>query len=320
MFTGIVTDIGEVIDVTAAGRTACAGFVIACGYDRASIAIGASIACAGVCLTVVETGRRTAAPGSRSMPRPRRSRITTCGSWRQGTRINLERSLKIGDELGGHIVSRPCRRHRRDRRARGSDRSWRASCSRAPRAAGALHRHEGLGRARRRVADRERGRGRRLFGADHSAHAAGDDARRLASRRRRQSRSRPDGALCRAAVGHDRGKSRPVLRHDLLDKWPRLSALAERARVIRDAPRSADMAGPRQASAKAGTRAEGRAHPRSSRRASTTTSPMRCWPARSRALERPARATIVITVPGALEIPTAIAIALDAAAAATQAL
>lgn len=104
MFTGIVTDIGTVDGITALpeGRR----FRIATSYDPTGIEIGASIACAGVCLTVV------ALPQTGSNERwfeveawEEALRLTTAGSWEQGRRINLERALKVGDELGGHIVS-----------------------------------------------------------------------------------------------------------------------------------------------------------------------------------------------------------------------
>jgi len=104
MFTGIVTEIGEVLSVTAQADD-LHRVKIACRYPRAGIADGASIACSGVCLTVVEAaeqGGRTwfaADAGAETL------RVTTAGTWRQGSRINLERALKIGDELGGHLVS-----------------------------------------------------------------------------------------------------------------------------------------------------------------------------------------------------------------------
>jgi len=104
MFTGIVTDIGEVIEVEprAEGLT---GLKIACGYDPDSIDIGASIACSGVCLTVVGRGR----DGNRSWfavdAAAETLRVTTTGGWGRSTRVNLERALKVGDELGGHIVA-----------------------------------------------------------------------------------------------------------------------------------------------------------------------------------------------------------------------
>ena len=104
MFTGIVTDVGKVERVTALaeGRR----LRIASAYDPATIAIGASIACAGVCLTV------TALPEPGANARwfeveawEEALRLTTAADWQAGTRLNLERALKIGDELGGHIVS-----------------------------------------------------------------------------------------------------------------------------------------------------------------------------------------------------------------------
>src|SRR5215831_6644360 len=104
MFTGIVTDIGEVatVDPQAEGL---ARLKIACGYDPDTIDIGASIACSGVCLTVVGRGR----DGNRAWfavdAAAETLRLTTVGRWQTGTRINLERSLKLGDELGGHIVA-----------------------------------------------------------------------------------------------------------------------------------------------------------------------------------------------------------------------
>ena len=104
MFTGIVTDIGEVLDVQPAGGD-LHRLRIACAYDRASIAIGASIACSGICLTVVETGLDRERNWFAADAAAETLRLTTAGQWRAGTRLNLERSLKAGDELGGHIVS-----------------------------------------------------------------------------------------------------------------------------------------------------------------------------------------------------------------------
>lgn len=100
MFTGIVTDIGRVRAVKAAsGRDT--RFVIETAYDTSAIAIGASIACAGCCLTAVETGPGWFAADASSETLA----CTTLGTWLEGTRINLERALKAGDELGGHLVS-----------------------------------------------------------------------------------------------------------------------------------------------------------------------------------------------------------------------
>ena len=104
MFTGIVTDIGEVVAVEPRAE-GLARLKIACGYDPATIEIGASIACSGVCLTAVGRGR----DGNRGWfavdAAAETLRVTTVGAWRAGTRINLERALKVGDELGGHIVA-----------------------------------------------------------------------------------------------------------------------------------------------------------------------------------------------------------------------
>ena len=103
MFTGIVTDVGEVLAATP--REAGMRFRIAASYDPETIALGASIACGGPCLTAVERG----IDGNRSYFDVEASTETlartTLGSWAKGTRVNLERSLKLGDELGGHLVS-----------------------------------------------------------------------------------------------------------------------------------------------------------------------------------------------------------------------
>ncbi|QPC87373.1 riboflavin synthase [Mesorhizobium sp. NBSH29] len=104
MFTGIVTDIGTVAEVVP--LDAGVKLRIESQYDPATIAIGASIACAGVCLTVTQL------PEAGSNYRwfaveawEEALRLTTASKWQAGTKINLERALKIGDELGGHIVS-----------------------------------------------------------------------------------------------------------------------------------------------------------------------------------------------------------------------
>jgi riboflavin synthase len=104
MFTGIVTDIGEVVAVEPRAE-GLARLKIACAYDPDGIDIGASIACSGVCLTVIARGR----DGNRAWfavdAAAETLRVSTVGSWRNSTRINLERALKVGDELGGHIVA-----------------------------------------------------------------------------------------------------------------------------------------------------------------------------------------------------------------------
>lgn len=104
MFTGIVTDIGEVVAVQARANN-LRQLKITCHYDRASIADGASIACNGVCLTVVAAGVGDDYTWFSADAAAETLAVTTAGAWRQGTRVNLERPLKIGDELGGHIVA-----------------------------------------------------------------------------------------------------------------------------------------------------------------------------------------------------------------------
>jgi riboflavin synthase len=104
MFTGLVTDIGEITAV----REVAPGLRrlrIACGYPAASIQEGASIACAGVCLTVVGIGEEGGRTFFEADAAAETLRLTTVGRWREGTRINLERPLRVGDELGGHIVA-----------------------------------------------------------------------------------------------------------------------------------------------------------------------------------------------------------------------
>src|ERR1700676_2501258 len=104
MFTGIVTDIGEVLSVKARADD-LPRLKIACRYARAGIADGASIACAGVCLTVVGTGEEDGRTWFAADVGAETLRVTTLATLRHAARINLERALKIGDELGGHLVS-----------------------------------------------------------------------------------------------------------------------------------------------------------------------------------------------------------------------
>ena len=104
MFTGIVTDIGEVL--TAETRApGLRRFKIACRYERASILNGASIACNGVCLTVVAAGNEGGQTWFAADAAAETLAITTAGRWREGSRLNLERALKAGEELGGHIIA-----------------------------------------------------------------------------------------------------------------------------------------------------------------------------------------------------------------------
>ena len=104
MFTGIVTDIGDVVAVRARGE-GLHRIKIACSYPRVSIVEGASIACSGVCLTVVAIGEEDGRTWFSVDAAAETLRLTTVGGWRHGTKINLERALKVGDELGGHIVA-----------------------------------------------------------------------------------------------------------------------------------------------------------------------------------------------------------------------
>jgi riboflavin synthase len=104
MFTGIVSDLGEVIEVHEKGE-GLRHLTIACGYDPDTIDIGASIACSGICLTVVARGRTGNRASFAVDAAAETLRMTTAGTWRHGTRLNLERSLRLGDELGGHLVS-----------------------------------------------------------------------------------------------------------------------------------------------------------------------------------------------------------------------
>ncbi|MDP3553030.1 riboflavin synthase [Methylocystis sp.] len=103
MFTGIVTDVGEVIAMTPRGELR--RLRIACSYDADGIALGASIACSGVCLTVVAVAREGARTIFEIDAAAETLAVTTVGTWACGTRVNLERALKIGDELGGHLVT-----------------------------------------------------------------------------------------------------------------------------------------------------------------------------------------------------------------------
>jgi riboflavin synthase len=98
MFTGIITDIGTIRKAEQRGDLR---LTIACDYDMAGVAIGASIACSGACLTVVakDADSFTVEISAESLAR------TAPGLWDVGGKLNLERALKVGDELGGHIVT-----------------------------------------------------------------------------------------------------------------------------------------------------------------------------------------------------------------------
>jgi len=104
MFTGIVTDLGEVRSIKARANN-LHRITILTRYPRAELVEGASVACSGVCLTVVDTGEEDGRTWFAVDAADETLRVTGVGNWRHGTRINLERPLKVGDELGGHIVS-----------------------------------------------------------------------------------------------------------------------------------------------------------------------------------------------------------------------
>lgn len=105
MFTGIITDVGEIVAFQPTAQGQLHRLRIACRYDRATIADGASIACNGVCLTVVASGVEQGRTWFDVDAAAETLRLTTAKVWGKGTRLNLERALKIGDELGGHIVA-----------------------------------------------------------------------------------------------------------------------------------------------------------------------------------------------------------------------
>src|ERR1051326_9167954 len=101
MFTGIITDIGRVRRLRPGAADAALEVTIATAYPVEEIPLGASIACSGLCLTVVavELGAFSVQASAETLAR------STLGDWREGTPVNLERALRVGDELGGHIVS-----------------------------------------------------------------------------------------------------------------------------------------------------------------------------------------------------------------------
>lgn len=102
MFTGIITDVGEVRTIEQRGDTR---LVISTAYDVDTVEMGASIACAGACLTVVDKGRDADGAWFAVDASAETMARTNLGDWAPGRKINLERALRIGDELGGHIVS-----------------------------------------------------------------------------------------------------------------------------------------------------------------------------------------------------------------------
>ncbi len=103
MFTGIISDVGQIIDITSLGELR--RLRIASAYDASTISLGASIANSGPCLTVVGVEPRDGGSAIAFDLGAETLAVTTLGEWRAGGRVNLERSLRVGDELGGHMVS-----------------------------------------------------------------------------------------------------------------------------------------------------------------------------------------------------------------------
>jgi riboflavin synthase len=103
MFTGLISDVGEVRAAKEEGRLR--RLRVSCGYDAATIELGASLAHSGVCLTVVGVDRVANHTEIAVDVGAETLAATTAGQWRAGTRLNLERPLRLGDELGGHMVS-----------------------------------------------------------------------------------------------------------------------------------------------------------------------------------------------------------------------
>ena len=104
MFTGIVTDLGEVRSVKRRADN-LHRIVIYCSYPRAELSEGASIACSGVCMTIIGAGEDDGRAWFAVDAAAETLALTTVGRWRHGSKVNLERPLKLGDELGGHMVA-----------------------------------------------------------------------------------------------------------------------------------------------------------------------------------------------------------------------
>ena len=157
MFTGIVTDVGEIVALTPIAQGQLHRMRIACVYDQKTIADGASIACNGVCLTVVGSGVEAGRTWFEVDAAAETLGMTTAKHWAKGTKLNLERALKIGDELGGHIVAGHADGIASIAKRDDLPDMARFELQDHPRTR-ALHRHQGLDHAGRRVAHREYGR------------------------------------------------------------------------------------------------------------------------------------------------------------------
>lgn len=104
MFTGIVTDLGEIRSVKPRANN-LSRLTVFTRYPRDELIEGASVACSGVCLTVVDTGEEDGRVWFAVDAADETLAVTTVGRWRHGSHVNLERPLKLGDELGGHLVA-----------------------------------------------------------------------------------------------------------------------------------------------------------------------------------------------------------------------
>ena len=199
MFTGIVTDVAELAAVED-HQGSLRRLTIHSAYEAAGIAIGASIACSGPCLTVTSVGARpeggswfTVDAAAETLAR------TTVGAWRAGLKLNLERALRIGDELGGHLVSGHVDGVAEIvARDDVTDGAFHDPLAGIP---GAVPHREGLGGAGRHLADDQQRRARPVHGLPHSPHAAGHHLGRDAAGHADQHRGRQDGTLRRAACG-----------------------------------------------------------------------------------------------------------------------
>ncbi len=203
MFTGIITDIGIVRAVEMRGDMRAR---IGCAYDMAGVDLGASIACDGVCLTVVAKGPDWFDVDISAETLSK----TSIGAegWSVGQRLNLERALRVGDELGGHIVSGHVDGVAQITAAAKDGDSLRLTFE-APARPGTLHRAEGVGHAERHLADRERGLWQQLRHQPDPAYPAGDHLGRCGGGRCREPGNRHAGPLCRAA-GRSRTTDRRV--------------------------------------------------------------------------------------------------------------
>ena len=203
MFTGIISDVGQIIDITPSGELN--RLTIASAYDAGTIPLGASIANSGACLTLVGVEPRGEGSSLAFDVGAETLAVTTLGRWRAGGRVNLERSLKVGDELGGHMVSGHVDGiaellSRRDFDGMAHFRF------RAPTALSKFIAVKGSVALDGTSLTVNAVDGDTFEVLLDPAHAEGDDLGRAKSRRQGQHRGRPDGPLRRAAHGGGAGR------------------------------------------------------------------------------------------------------------------